>query len=77
MCNFFVYRYVSISLGTPYIYNIYYVDPVSSCQARGKKPPDGEVLPRIDHGRVHWFIKCQACNLDCNPTHAINCVDMI
>lgn len=26
-------------------------------EARGKRPPDGHVLPRIDHGRVHWFIK--------------------
>ncbi|CAJ1410690.1 unnamed protein product [Effrenium voratum] len=26
-------------------------------EARGKKPPDEHVLPSIDHGRVHWFIK--------------------
>mmetsp|Transcript_48942 Transcript_48942/g.91747 ORF Transcript_48942/g.91747 Transcript_48942/m.91747 type:complete len:154 (-) Transcript_48942:99-560(-) len=24
---------------------------------RGVQPPDGSVLPRIDHGRVHWFIR--------------------
>ncbi|CAK9065642.1 Carboxylic ester hydrolase [Durusdinium trenchii] len=26
-------------------------------EARDKRPPDSHVLPRIDHGRVHWFIK--------------------
>ncbi|CAE7032058.1 pnbA [Symbiodinium natans] len=26
-------------------------------EERNVKPPDSHVLPRIDHGRVHWFVK--------------------